>query len=65
MTAHGGPRPGAGRPVRGSAPATHRVTVWLSDEEHAELTGGLRDGEKLSTVLREGGLRLVRARGVK
>ena len=59
---HGGKRPGAGRPARASGAARHRATVWLSDEEQAELTAALRDGETLGGVLRDGGLQLVRRR---
>lgn len=58
----GGPRPGSGRPLRGEAPAAHIIRVRLTDAEKAELTAGLRDDETISQLLRDGGLRLVRAR---
>lgn len=59
--AHGGKRPGAGRPPRGDVAAI-RTPVRLTEAERAELTDGLEDGESLSDVLREGGLQLVRRR---
>ena len=59
---HGGKREGAGRKPRGEAAASIKVTVKLTEAEAAELTGGMRDGETLAQLLRDGGLRLVRAR---
>lgn len=58
---HGGKRSNAGRRPRSDAPGRN-VTVRLSPADEAELTGGIRDGETLSTVLRDGGLHLVRSR---
>ena len=58
----GGPRPGSGRPLRGEAPASVVVRVRLTESEHAEMDGGTRDDETISQLLRDGGLRLVRAR---
>lgn len=58
----GGPRPGAGRPMRGGTPTDRRVTVLLTDAEYAEIDGSRRPGETISQLLRDGGLRLVRAR---
>lgn len=62
MTPRGGARPGAGRKPRAEGAATVSHTVWLTETEAAELTGGLRDGETVSSVLRDGGLRIVRSR---
>lgn len=59
---HGGPRPGAGRPRSDAPTATERIEVRATEAEKGELLAGLRDGETLSDVLREGGLRLVRSR---
>lgn len=58
----GGSRPGSGRKPRGGSAARVRVTVWLAEEEAAEMTAALRDDETISQLLRDGGLRLVRAR---
>lgn len=58
----GGARPGSGRKPRASAAARVRVTVWLTAAERTALTDGLRDGETISGVLRDGGLQLVRGR---
>lgn len=58
----GGPRPGAGRPPRTDTPAARGPEVALTEAERAELTAGLRDGETLAGLLREGGLALVRRR---
>ncbi len=38
------------------------VTLVLPPEVEAELVAGMRDGETLSDILREGGLQLVRRR---
>lgn len=58
----GGKRPGAGRPPRAGKASTVKVTVPLTDDEAAELTNALRDGETLAGLLRDGGLRLARRR---
>ena len=57
----GGRRPGAGPKPIGSAPGRY-VSVMLPPEVEGELTAGLREGETLSQLLRDGGLRLVRSR---
>lgn len=62
MTAHGGARPNSGRKPRATAAASVRVTVWLTAAERDALTDGLRAGETISGVLRDGGLLLVRGR---
>jgi hypothetical protein len=61
VTAHGGKRPGAGRPASRGGPGSV-TSVRLSEAERAELEAALRDGETLSDLLREGGLRLARSR---
>ncbi len=58
----GGARPGAGRPPRTDAPTTTVLRVPVSEAEHAELRGALRDGEPLAELLREAGLREARRR---
>ncbi len=62
---HGGARPRAGRPLRGGAPSMHRPACWLTEAEWAELTDGLRDGERVADLLRDGALALVRARRIE
>jgi len=48
--------------MRGGTPTDRRVTVLLTEAEYAEIDGSRRPGETISQLLRDGGLRLVRAR---
>lgn len=59
--ARGGVRDGSGRKPRAGT-AGRNVTIRLSVADEAELTAGMRDGETLSDVLRDGGLDRVRRR---
>lgn len=58
----GGSRSGTGRPPRAEGPATHRVTVWLTESEAAELSDATREGETMSSLLRDSALHVARGR---
>jgi hypothetical protein len=58
----GGPRVGAGRKPRGEGRTRRYVSVNLLEHEEAELLAGLREGETVSSLLRDSALREVRKR---